>query len=285
MTPWPAPRTALGSTRLPAASAAPNAQALWQRTVPSCSTQRQLTGPSTLPARSAAGTAGHGCLPARAAPGAGCSALGSATPRSRGCCRPAGRDISQIPAPARWKGLRACPAPGTQATQGEAPAGPSPATDQEEVMLPRTPPRGRWGTPSPPLLPAELSSCPRKHWDPPGTLACPVLGWAPLQELGLPCRHWPQPGGTNPSSHLDLLQALPQSTQLRSTSLAGLGPSPALGGSTPSSPERGRAHAPRGCPWRPRHGTRSPRQAQPQPPAQPGPAGAAVGSQGLRISK
>ena len=169
--------------------------------------------------------------------------------------------------------------------QGEAPAGPSPATAQEEVMFPRTLPRGRWGTPSPPRLPAKLSSCPRKHWDPPGTLACPVLSWAPLRELGLPCRHWPQPGGTNPSSHLDPLQALPQSTQLRSTSLAGLGPSPALGGSTPSSPESGRAHTPQGCPWSPMHGTRSPRQAQPQPPAQPGPAGAAVGSQGLHISK
>lgn len=31
------------------------------------------------------------CLPARAGPGAGCSAPGSAAPRSRGCCRPAGK--------------------------------------------------------------------------------------------------------------------------------------------------------------------------------------------------
>lgn len=184
------------------------------------------------------------------------------------------------------EGPRGLPSSGHTGHPGRSPCRPQPATDQEEVMLPRTPPRGRWGTPSPPhLLTAELSSCPRKHWDPPGSLACPVLGWAPLQELGLPCRHWPQPGGTNPSSHLDPLQALPQSTQLHSTSLARLGPSPALGASNPSSPESARAHAPRGCPWRPRHGTRSPRQARPQPPAQPGPAGAAVGSQGLRISQ
>lgn len=37
----------------------------------------------------------QGSLPARAAPGAGCSALGSATPHSHGCCRPAGRGTGQ----------------------------------------------------------------------------------------------------------------------------------------------------------------------------------------------
>ena len=218
------------------------------------STQRQPSARNSHAAR-------DGSLPARAAPGAGCNALGSATPRSRGCCRPAGRDAvrPQVP-PDRG-------APG-QPRQRQRSRGPC----KRQMGHPQ---------PSPPASRAQ--PLPREAQNPAGTVACPAPGWAPLQELGLPCRHWPQPRGTGPSSTTPAART--PSTHgpgARSSCPRGAGD---LSGLHPSSLGRGRAHAARGCPQTqcmqraaPGRHSRSPQHSQDQERA-------AASSKGLRVTK
>lgn len=225
-------------------------------------------------ARSAAApaAAGDGSLPARAAPGAGCSARGSATRRSRGCCRPAGRDASQTPAPAGWRGPGACPAQGTWATPGR-----SPAAAWEEAMPQRTPLRGRG---APPSLPScWQSSALQRAGTHRGPSRAPCRAghrcgsWFASQAPAPACRHRSRQHATH---CLDPPRALPQSTQLGSA-----GTLCSSGGQHPQHPGEGQApRAPR-----PTHATSSPRQAEPRPPARPGAGGAAVSSRGLRVSK
>lgn len=209
-------------------------------------------------------TAGDGSLPARAAPGAGCNALGSAAPHSRGCCRPAGRDTSRTPAPARWRGPGTCPAPGTP---GSNPCRAQPRRSPGGGDAPGDPAEGQMGHPPPSPPGSRAQPLPREvpgpTWHPHephaslGTAAGAGFALQTPAPIPAACCRLPAPPSRHcPGAH----------------SSAGQGPSPALGGSTPSSLERGRAHAPQGCPRR--------HQA-----ARPGPGGVAVSSQGLRVSK
>lgn len=168
-------------------------------------------------------TTGDGSLPAHAAPGAGCNAPGSATPHSRGCCRPVGRDTSQIPAPPRSTGY-----PRMKPPWGHSPGGsdaPEDTTEGQRGHPQPSPPGSRaqppsWEVPGP-------TFSPHMPFPRPGTTAGTGFALqAPAPAQRHRCQHY--------AAHcLDPLQRLPRSTQLSRASCMGPGLSPAHWSSTP----------------------------------------------------
>lgn len=203
------PASSTGHHMPATASAAPDTPALQQHAVPSCSTQRQPTGPSTLPARSAVGTVAlphrRGASQQQLPPPLGMASYLLVQPQELAVTHSAVQypihvDVVglQGETPIRSQHLPDGGALGPAKLrahgppQGEAPAGLSPTAAQEEARLLRTLTRGRWGTPSPPLLSAELSPCPGKHRDPLAPSHAPC-------RAGHCCRSWVCLAGTGPS--------------------------------------------------------------------------------------